>query len=93
MNSVAIPDYIAALVIATGSSKINLGSNGVGITYSLPNVKSLPGIAIFTESGTGYLAKLASAIAAAIFISSLIYFALTSRVALKRNGKHMTLLI
>jgi hypothetical protein len=56
-------------------------------------VKSLPGKANFTSSGMGSLAIEASALAAAIFISSLIYVALTSRVALNKKGKHMTLFI
>jgi len=93
MYYVATPESIAAFAIATGRSKISLGSNGVGIMYSRPKTNSRPGIAFLTESGTGYLASSAKAIAAAVFISSLIYFALTSRVALNKNGKHITLLI
>ena len=50
----AEPESIAAFAMATGSSNISLGSNGVGIIYSLPKINSLPGIARFTSSGTGY---------------------------------------
>ena len=62
-------------------------------SIAFPKTKSLPGIAFLTFSGTGFFASLAKAIAAAIFISSLIYLALTSKVALNKNGKHITLLI
>ena len=84
---------MAAFAIATGSSNINLGSNGVGIIYSLPKLNSLPGIALLTSSGTGYFVSYARANEAAIFISSLICFDLVSNVALNKNGKHITLLI
>lgn len=84
---------MAALATAVGKTVINLGSNGVGIIYSLPNSNLRPGIAYLTSSGTSSFVKPARAIAAAIFIVSLIYFERVSRVALNKNGKHMTLLI
>jgi hypothetical protein len=71
---------------------MSLGSKGVGIRYSLPYLNYLPPYALATSGGTGSFASLASAIAAAIFIYSLICEAPVSSAPLNKKGKHITLL-
>jgi hypothetical protein len=88
----ALPASMEALATAGQILPMILGSNGVGITYSAPKERSRL-TASLTDYGTSSLANSARARAAAIFISSFIDLDLVSRVALKRNGKHITLLI
>ena len=93
IGMVAVPESIAAWAMSGHRVVIKRGSNGVGIRYSGPNYKSALPVAFLTSSGTGYLARLARDLAVVSFISSLISFDRVSRVALNKNGKHMTLLI
>ena len=79
----ATPVLIAAFATATGITLISLGSKVDGIIYSLPYLGLSPPIAATTSSGTLSLASDAIAFAAAIFISSLIVLALTSKAPLK----------
>ena len=83
ISFLATPLLIAALATATGITLINLGSKVEGIIYSFPYFGLSPPIAAATSSGTVSLARDAIAFAAAIFISSLIVFALTSNAPLK----------
>ena len=75
---------MAALATAIGIALIKSVLKGVGIIYSGPKVKSWSGNSSFIAYDTGYLAKSAMALAAAIFISSFIWLALVSKAALKR---------
>ena len=88
----AAPLLIAASATAAGITLINLGSNVEGIIYLFPNLGRSPPYAATTSSGTSSLANSAMALAAAIFISSLIIFALTSSAPLKIYGKPIKLL-
>src|SRR6056300_320893 len=91
IGSLATPLSIAALAMAGGISEISLGSNGLGIIYSLLKANLVSPYAIFTCSGTGSLAKSAKAFTAAIFIASLIFVARTSKAPLNIKGKPKTL--
>lgn len=74
---------MAAFATAAEIQEISLGSSALGIRYSRPKVMSLSLYAAATMSGTGSLASLASASTAAIFISSLIFVARTSKAPRK----------
>ncbi len=79
--------FDAAFATAGATLVISLGSRGLGMMYSRPKTRFLALYALFTVSGTFSLARSARAFTAAIFISSLMALALTSRAPLKINGK------
>ena len=83
IGSLATPELIAAFATAGGISLISLGSKGAGIIYSGPYLGLVPEYAAATSSGTSSRASLANDSAQAIFISSLIVVALTSKAPLK----------
>ncbi len=87
----ATPVSMAALATAGGTVEISRGSNGTGMMYSGPYFGRAPYRAA-TSSGTSSRARLASACAAAIFISMLMVEARTSRAPRKMNGKPRILL-
>ena len=69
------------------------GSNGAGMMYSGPYFTCRPRKATATWSGTSSRASSASALAAAIFMASLMVEACTSSAPRKMKGKPSTLLI
>ena len=93
MKFLATPVLIAAMPTSTGIVVRSLGSNIDGTKYSLPNSKSTPLYALFTISGTGYLASPAILYAHANFISILKTEALVSNAPLNKNGKTIALII
>ena len=79
----ATPQSIAALATAGATPRSTRGSSGFGMMYSRPNRNRSPPYARETASGTSSLASSASALAAAIFISSVMALARTSRAPRK----------
>ena len=87
----AIPSATAASATADATHTSTRRSNGLGMMYSLPNWMLSSPYACETVSGTGSLARAASALVAAIFIPAVIPLAMQSSAPRKMYGKPSTL--